>query len=310
MLRRPILVLLLAVSAGTAVLAAAPSCPTRVLTFNIRHGAADDGVDSWRHRRYQVRLAIRDADPDLVGLQECLAFQADELADAFGEYLLVGAGRDDGGRAGEMCAVMVRGSRYDILDAGHAWLSETPDRPGPPAWDAACPRLLTWVRLHDRYCAPDTLIFANTHLDHVGEEARLRSARLIRGLLADVAGPHPVILAGDFNCDGGASEPWRLLTAGGDLPGRPLRDAWLAADRRDAPDDAGTFHGFTGTATRGRIDWILLDGPWRTAWAGLDAAARGGRWPSDHFPVATELRGEWQPGVTRIDAWTGATPRR
>lgn len=309
MFRHPILVLLLAACAGTAVRAAAPACPTRVLTFNIRYGAADDGPDSWRHRRYLVRLAIHDTDPDLIGLQECLAFQADELAAAFGEYRLVGAGRDDGDRAGEMCAVMVRGTRYEILESGHAWLSETPQRPGPPAWDAACTRLLTWVRVVDRYCEPDTFVFANTHLDHAGTTARAEGARVIRRTLADVADGQRVILTGDFNAPAETSEPWRLLTDGA-APGPALRDVWLAADRRDLPADLGTFHGFTGEPSRGRIDWILADPGWRVVWAGADTAARGGRWPSDHFPVAAELRGEWRPGVTRIDAWTGASPRR
>ncbi|MCB1151438.1 endonuclease/exonuclease/phosphatase family protein [bacterium] len=308
-MKRPLILLALLLAAVTPARAAAPGCPTQVLSFNIRYGAADDGPDSWSRRRYQVRLAMRDADADLIGLQECLPFQADELAAAFGGYLQVGAGRDDGDRAGEMCAVMVRGIRYEILDSGHAWLSETPERPGPPAWDAACTRMLTWVLLHDRFCEPDTFVFANTHLDHVGAEARAKAARVILDVLAEVARGRPVLLTGDFNAPAGDSKPWRILTD----PARaavPLRDAWLAADRRDLPSDQGTFHGFGGTPTRGRIDWILADPVWRVVWAGADTAARSGRWPSDHFPVAAELRGAWRPGVDRIDAWTGASPVR
>lgn len=295
-----VLLLLTAVPAA----AAPPGCPLRVLSFNIRYGSAQDGPDAWEHRRYQVRLAIRDARADLVGLQECEAFQADELDAAFRNYALIGAGRDDGDRAGEMCAVMVKTARFEILESGHVWLSENPDRPGPPAWDAACPRMLTWVRLADRYCEPDTFVFANTHLDHVGEEARRKGARLIRERLAEVADGVPVILTGDFNTPAETSEPWRSLAAA------PLRDVWLAADRIDLPRDADTFHGFDGAGERGRIDWILAHEAWRVMWADLDVKARGGRWPSDHFPVLSELRGPWKPGVEGLDGMTGASPRR
>lgn len=302
-LRRLIAVAALAVLAA-GLLEAEPLEPgrTRVMSFNIRYGGADDGDDSWRHRRFLVRLAIRQKWPDLIGLQECLDFQADELDRAFREYDLVGHGRDDGKRAGEMCALMVRSSRFELIEYGSFWLSDTPDTPGRLGWDAACPRIVTWARLRDRFCRPDTFVFASAHLDHVGETARRESARLIRERLAAVADGAPVILAGDFNARGGTSEPWNVLCADGGW-----RDTWLVAG--DPADPAGTFHGFDGIDDgRGRIDWILATPHWETEAADIVRYGRDGRWPSDHYPITADFRLEWIPGVEIPDGMTGATP--
>jgi endonuclease/exonuclease/phosphatase family metal-dependent hydrolase len=307
-MRTPLLISVMVLVLLTQAHAAHPgSCNTTIQSFNIRYGTASDGDNAWQNRRFQVRLAIRHTDPDLIGLQECLDFQADDLDEAFREYELVGVGRDDGERAGEMCAVMVRRSRFEILNQGHVWLSESPTEPGVRGWDAACPRMLTWVLLHDRYCDPDTFIFANTHFDHVGETARRESARLVLHTLRDVANGRPVILTGDFNATAGESEPWDVLVYGGEKAGLKLIDTWQAADRREDLEDDGTFHGFDGKPDTGRIDWILVTDDWRIEWAWIDRKQVGGRWPSDHFPVGTRLRSSWQPGVEAVDGWTGAT---
>ena len=98
--------------------------------------------------------------------------QRDFLAEKLPGYAVFSAGRDDGKDAGESAAVFYRKERFEKLDGGHFWLSETPDVPGSKGWDAALPRVATWVRLKDR-AAPDRppVLFLNTHLDHRGAAA-------------------------------------------------------------------------------------------------------------------------------------------
>src|SRR5437667_447338 len=76
-----------------------------LMCFNVRYGSADDGPNRWEYRKDLAAAAIRRFDPDLLGVQEALRFQADALREALPDYGFVGAGRDDGRDAGEFCAV-------------------------------------------------------------------------------------------------------------------------------------------------------------------------------------------------------------
>ncbi len=297
------------------VFAGAPaknSVDTTVLSFNIRYAGGNDGENSWQNRRYLVRRIIRDHNPAIFGVQECLWDQGVELNEAFYGYRISGVGRDDGVRAGEMCLIFTRYDRYHVLDEGHFWLSEDPETPGSKGWDAACPRIVSWVKLRDRWCNPDTLFVFNTHLDHVGEVARDQGSQLLQKRMAKIAGKHAVILLGDFNVPASTeNRPYRLLAEEGYLADLPLCDTWVFASPEQRQQGEGTFHGFTGKAHRGRIDWILATGDFLGLAAGIDRWQKEGRFPSDHFPVWARFRLERHPLAPgdEIDASTGATPR-
>ncbi|MCB1182527.1 endonuclease/exonuclease/phosphatase family protein [bacterium] len=272
---------------------AVPAPPTRdttVLSFNIRYGRADDGPDSWPHRRELVCETIRAHAPAVFGVQECLVEQAAVLREAFPAYTFTGYGRDDGAEAGEMCALFVDRARYDVLDAGVFWLSETPAVVGSRGWDAALHRIATWVQLRDRVAAPETLFVFNAHFDHVGEEARRHSAALLRERVGAIAGPHAAIVLGDFNAP--ADGPVRAALAPAD--GR-LADTFTCAGRDERRPGEGTFHGFKGEAGPARIDWILATPELPCRDAGIDRSSRDGRFPSDHFPVWAVFRQAVRP---------------
>src|SRR3954453_19665447 len=124
--------------------------PVRVMSFNIRYGTAKDGENAWEKRKEFLAETVAAFDPDLLGTQETLAFQRDFLAAKLAGYGVFAAGRDDGKEAGEMAALFYREARFEKLAGGHFWLSETPDVPGSKGWDAALPRVATWVKLRDR----------------------------------------------------------------------------------------------------------------------------------------------------------------
>lgn len=285
---------------------------TTIMSFNIRYAGAGDGENSWENRRYLVRRAIREHKPAIFGLQECLWDEGVELAEAFYGYRITGVGREDGVRKGEMCLIFTRIERYHVLDEGHFWLSETPDVPGSMGWDAACTRMVTWVKLRDRRCNPDTLFVFNTHFDHVGEVAREQSARLVQQRVAELAAGYPVILMGDFNTPAGPeSAPYRILAEEGYKVDVALRDAYFFADKEERLLDPGTYHGFTGRPSTGRIDWILCSGEFEGVAAGIERWHKDGRYPSDHFPVWVTFRQETHPPLPgdEVDGSTGATPR-
>lgn len=277
---------------------ASPACaeappPIRVMSFNIRYGTANDGENHWDKRKDFVIETIKAFDPDLLGTQETLGFQRDFLAGKLDGYGMVGVGRDDGKDRGEMMAVYYRKARFEKLEAGHFWLSESPETVGSKSWDSSLPRMVTWLKLRDRK-SPDAppVYFFNTHFDHRGEEARLESAKLIRRRIAALPDRAPVILTGDFNA-GEGSAPYKALfdndAADGDTPS-PVRDAYRVKHPRRA-DEEGTFSGFKADQRGGaRIDWLACSAHWQVIEAGIDRTAKDGRTPSDHFPVTAVLR--------------------
>jgi len=272
---------------------AAAAEPLTVMSFNIRYGTAADGSNAWPNRRERVIRCIQNANPDLLGTQEMLAFQRDELADGLPGYTTVAAGRDDGREAGEMTGIFYRTARFEERDAGHFWLSPTPADIASKGWDAALPRIASWVRLRDRR-QPEgrELLFLNTHFDHRGRVARRESARLIRRWLSEQAADCRVIVTGDFNAAEG-SEPYEALfgdtKSEGDARRLPLLDTLRAVQPQRGPDE-GTFTGFDASQTSGaRIDWIGCSADWQILSAAIDRTSEEGRTPSDHAAVQAVL---------------------
>lgn len=271
--------------------------PVRVMSFNLRYGTADDGDNAWPHRRDLVMRTIRDFDPTLLGVQEALRFQLDELHAEFPRLAEIGIGRDDGAEAGEYSAILYDQNRLERLDSGTFWLSDTPDVVASTSWGNRITRIVTWARFRDRAGGDDdgggsngtsresggaTFYVFNTHWDHESQPSRERSAELILRRIADRDGGGPVILTGDFNAGEDNPAFTRLIAADADAADH-LRDTF----RTLHPDakDVGTFNGFTGERSGEKIDAILVSGEWRVLEAGIDRAHDGARYPSDHFPV-------------------------
>jgi endonuclease/exonuclease/phosphatase family metal-dependent hydrolase len=171
-------------------------------------------------------------------------------------------------------------------------LSPTPEV-SSRAWDAALPRIATWVRLRMRDSQPDSraeLLAINTHWDHIGLLARRKSAVLLGDWIAANARPcDHVLLVGDFNSEIDSAQ-MRSLTRGSGAKGdRPLRDA-RTASRTPPFGPAGTFNDFRpGTGARGAIDHILVGANIDVQRFAVISHIIEGRVPSDHFPVLADL---------------------
>jgi len=252
----------------------------RVMSFNIRYGTARDGDNAWPKRRELVVETIKASNPDLLGTQETLPFQADYIAEHCPEYSKIGWTREKNPK-GEQCALFYRTERFELIDSGQFWLSETPDKKFSKSWDSSLPRVATWVILRDRLGSSEDFVFANTHFDHRGPTARLESAHLIHQRAQELSGA-PVILTGDFNCPEG-SEPWQAMTASG-----LLRDTFRVA-HPESTDAEGTFNGFKGRTAGGRIDWVMTTEHFDVKSAEIDRSNKDGRYPSDHCPVTAIL---------------------
>ena len=256
------------------------------MTFNVRLDGLADGANAWAARRDMVAATILFFDADVVGLQEPYEHQVLDLAARLPGYAWAGVGRDDGKAGGEFNPVFYKRERFRELARGVFWLSENPDQPGLKGWDAACPRLATWLRLGDRDSGAGFFVF-NTHFDHVGESARRRSAELLRARTAELAGRLPVVVMGDFNCVA-ADEPYRILTDAGE-GSPPLVDARHLA-RLPVYGGETSFNGFSSESRPGvLIDHIFVRNVGAVLRSGVIAERWDGRFVSDHFPVLAEI---------------------
>src|SRR4029078_9910305 len=120
------------------------------ITFNVRYDEPADGPQAWSHRRELVIATIRDHDPALIGVQEPMASQFDEIATGLAEYTAFGRYVDEWGGV-EAHGGFFRTERFELRSSGLFWLSETPDIAHSVSWDNDWgPRACGWVRLRDR----------------------------------------------------------------------------------------------------------------------------------------------------------------
>jgi endonuclease/exonuclease/phosphatase family metal-dependent hydrolase len=247
------------------------------ISFNVRCGNANDGVNHWDNRAETATRFIVDLAPDILGLQEPLSFQVAAFAQALPDYDWVGVGRDDGGFGGEFCPIFVRRDQFQILEHGTFWLSDTPEVVGSRTWGNRCVRICTWAKV----TSADEQVFwvYNCHLDHESQLARERAAEQILSDISHRAGNDPVVWMGDFN----ASESNSII---------PTLSAQLTDTYRTLHPDgsARTFTGFDDHAPLDKIDYIWASRNWKIEAAEILTDRPDGRFPSDHEPITARLR--------------------
>ena len=254
-----------------------------VMSYNIWYDNPGNAGNAWSDRVEGVMKTLGKHDPDIFCVQEALEHQVADLEGA--GYNAYGRGRDDGNIAGEFTAIFYDPETFIQTDSGVFWLSEYPDSAGSVGWDAVLPRTVTWLKLQVSGSGNSLYVF-NTHFSHVGEKARLESARLLKEKIAEISGNLPVILTGDFNCKPGSAPYQVLADRSGD---HVLADARFAAPKEITGVDF-TFVGADFTGIPGDlIDHVFVSSGWTVSDAFIDDNCIDGRCPSDHLPVVAIL---------------------
>ncbi len=282
-----------------------PENPTfNVATYNIRMKNDNDSLagNGWGRRAPYMAQLIQFHGFDIFGTQEGFKVQLEDLKKAMPNYDYIGIGRDDGKEQGEHSAIFYRSDLFNVIDHGDFWLSETPEKPGL-GWDAACVRICTWGKFQHIASGREFLFF-NLHMDHIGTEARVESAKLIKNKIVEFGSDLPTFLTGDFNVTQN-SPSYNTIIDGG-----MLSDAHDVADLTYQLN--GTFNSYNSDGfTNERIDHIfvspnvhvikygVLTDTYRTPEADstdmhandapseLKLSKFKARTPSDHFPVKT-----------------------
>ncbi len=225
-------------------------------------------------REPMVLEIIRKNDPDTLGVQEATPEWMDYLKKNLTDYDYVGVGRDDGDNEGEYSAVFYKKDKYVTLDKGNFWLSETPEKPGK-GWDAVCVRICSWALLEDKENGKK-FIHLNTHLDHIGVQARKEGMKLIFNKAESFSAP--TIVTGDFNFDEG-SDFYEGLTSG------KLRDSKFIAETSDNGVTYNAFGEYEGAV----IDFIMVSPEINVKKYTVEKTMINGQYPSDHYPVVAEI---------------------
>jgi endonuclease/exonuclease/phosphatase family metal-dependent hydrolase len=255
------------------------SDPVRVMSFNIRYDEPRDGVNAWSNRKQKVADLIRFHKADLVGVQEALLTQLRDLEKMLPDMAWCGVGRADGKESGEYSAILYRKSRFQIQQCNTFWLSPTPEVAGSKGWDAALPRIVTWAKFLDRD-TKKTFIHFNTHFDHIGQTARVESAKLILRRISETAGKMPFVLTGDFNVVE-SNEAYKTIAGG-------MSDARYVSVNQHFGGDS-TWTGFKQIEPGRKIDYIFVRTGMKVIEHGVLSDQWNGLWASDHLPVLAEI---------------------
>ena len=257
-----------------------PKVPSQitVLSYNIRNGNSVDGTNSWLLRYPASAMMIEDQKPDIFGLQEALNYQVQYMQEYTSNYKHVGVGREDGKKRGEYMSIFYNTNTIKLLKWGTFWLSETPDKPSL-GWDAECIRTATWALLQDKVSGKK-FYYVNTHLDHVGTEARRQGLALIMDKIEEINTMGlPLVIGGDFNMDE-------------DDPSMKEINKTMKNTRNQAikTDEGFTYHGW-GKKQEGKpIDHIFYTGfSSCPTYEVIRKEYYGRKFISDHYPIKATL---------------------
>jgi len=252
-----------------------------VMTFNIRFDNPKDAPNDWPNRVEKVTTQILFHEADIIGLQEGLHNQIEDMKTRMPGYASIGVARDDSKQAGEYSNIMYNSKRLELQKTETFWLSLTPNVAGSKDWDAAITRIVTWARFKDINTGKVFYCF-NTHFDHVGKVARRESAHMLLRAVDSIAGKVPAIITGDFNAHPD-DEPIMVIANPND-PLRLLDAKALSATGHYGP--TGTFNAFRNKEQSDKpIDYIFLKGNWKVHQHATLSQTWGGLFSSDHFPV-------------------------
>lgn len=249
-----------------------------VMSYNIRNSRMEDGGNAWDIRKPATAAMLDKINPDIFGVQEAYPEQVEYIREACPRYTPFGVGRDDGVEEGEHMSIFYNGELLEMMDGGTYWLSETPDEPSY-GWDAACRRTATWALFRVKASGSE-FYYVNTHLDHVGAEARRNGLALIVDRIADMnKDGHPMVLTGDFN----VFPDDTCLT---DLNTKMLS----ARATADVTDDKISYNSF-GLGGSGIIDYIYYSGfGGCESFRVIDETFLDIPYISDHYPVIATLK--------------------
>ena len=253
-----------------------------IMTYNIRYNNPNDGENQWSHRKEFLSNQIAFNEVDIFGIQEGLNDQVTYLDSVFVHYNYIGVGRDDGKTKGEYSAIFYNSKKFKVLENNTFWLSETPNEISV-GWDASMERICTYG-LFETIATKQQFFVFNTHFDHIGTEARIKSVELILQKITEFNSSNfPVLVLGDFNLTPETGPIQQLSKA--------LNDSKKVSNLTPFGPE-GTFNGFNfNVPITARIDYIFTSkNNISVEKYAVLSDSKDCKYPSDHLPVFIEIK--------------------
>lgn len=243
-----------------------------IMSANVRYIAPEDLFHkSWFYRAGLILDDIDSVRPDIIGFQEATFVHYDYLKKVMVGYDSEMAYRDEF-ILSEGCPIFWRTDRYEKIDSGSFWLSETPEVMSKD-WGSEHYRICVYVILKDLTTGKEFAVF-NTHLDHTSDLARINGIKVVLDKIT-AFGDIPAYLMGDLN----AKEDSETIQSTKEA----FDDAKIIATKTD---DSPTFHGWGEAADPRRIDYIMISkGDAEVEEYGVIDNHHGDTYSSDHSAI-------------------------
>lgn len=256
----------------------------KVMTFNVRIDNNEDPYQ-WSDRKKWIAQIIEKYSPDVIGTQELKPHMLDELKEYLADtYLIYGEPRSEG-KDTEIAAVFAKKAHFIFKEKASFMVSETPDVWASKGWDGALARMCSWVELASKETDTSFFRFFNTHLDHKGELARKEGCKVIIEQIEQLNQQHklPFVLTGDFN----AQPEMNLISPL--LEDEALSNSYKDLLKSEDPNQLSTFNRYTGYTEGAPIDYIFASESLLLHNTQIIRDTVEGGYPSDHYPVMSEV---------------------
>ena len=254
-----------------------------VMSSNVRfYNPFDFFKKSWFYRASLFVEDLNNVKPDVVGFQEVTYLHYNRLTKRMPDYESVMAYRDDFFLS-EGCPIFYRTDKFEKVDSGSFWLSETPEVMSKD-WDSEHYRICVYVILKDVSSGKQFIVF-NTHLDNTSDDARVNGIKVVLNKIDEIkATPEyansPCFLMGDLNAEPGSVTVNSALEHFDDT-------ARLAGVTEDAP----TFHGWGDESREKRLDYILASkGDVEVSEYKVYDNLHDKVYSSDHYPIYIKVK--------------------
>lgn len=247
------------------------------MTFNIRVIVPSDPF-SWEQRKNWIYTTIDTYRPDVIGMQEITPYMLEWIKAAFQEtYDIYSVNRVNSIKDGEYIAILSKKTIFTVGKKGAFMLSETPSEKGSIGWDAEYPRVCQWLELSPTHKNTSVMRIYNTHLDHIGKNARQNGLQLIKKEMQRVK--LPVVLTGDFNDTPDSGALHKVAS---------MRSCYAGFNQQEK-EHSLTFHDYKGGTIGSPIDYILSDNNVNLSSTKIIRDRYKEGYPSDHYPILTTI---------------------
>ncbi|OPJ57514.1 endonuclease/exonuclease/phosphatase family protein [Clostridium chromiireducens] len=255
----------------------------RIMTFNLRCDTPRDFRDRWNNRKSMVYHVMDEYKCDIIGTQEVKDNMFNDLKKSMKEYEIVGESR--GKRISSERNNLLISKKHTIQEYKTFWLSETPNEVGSKVWYSYVPRIATTAVI--KTVEGKKIRVYNSHLDNLFQKTREYGLKRIMEVIDKEQEKEalPIILMGDFN-DTPDSKLIKSFKSG-----KFSKEEFTAVqDINKELYKESTRDKFKRTQKGVHIDYIFVSKEIEVVNAEIIKYNINGKYPSDHYPLITDIK--------------------